>query len=78
MDTPYRWCKQVASHLGGTRSGMVMSWPNRIKDAGGMRNQFHHVIDIAPSILEAIGIPQPTMINGIGQRPYDGVSMVYS
>ena len=78
MDTPYRWCKQVASHLGGTRSGMVVSWPNKIKDAGGIRNQFHHVIDIAPTILEAIGIPQPTMINGSAQRPYDGVSMVYS
>ncbi len=78
MDTPYRWCKQVASHLGGTRSGMVVSWPNRIKDAGGIRNQFHHVIDIAPTILDGLGIPQPTMINGIAQRPYDGVSMVYT
>lgn len=78
MDTPYRWCKQVASHLGGTRSGMVVTWPNRIKDTGGIRNQFHHVIDIAPTILDAIGVPQPTMINGIGQRPYDGVSMVYT
>jgi arylsulfatase A-like enzyme len=78
MDTPYRWCKQVASHLGGTRTGMVVSWPNRIKDAGGIRNQFHHVIDIAPTILDAIGIPQPTMVNGIAQRPYDGVSMTYT
>ena len=78
MDTPYRWIKQVASHLGGTRTGMVVTWPKRIKDAGGMRNQFHHVIDIAPTILEAIGIPQPTMVNGIAQRPYDGVSMVYT
>jgi arylsulfatase len=78
MDTPYRWCKQVASHLGGTRTGMVMSWPRRIKDAGGIRHQFHHVIDIAPTVLEAIGIPQPTMVNGIAQRPFDGVSMVYS
>ena len=78
MDTPYRWIKQVASHLGGTRTGMVVSWPNRIKDAGGIRNQFHHVIDIAPTILDAIGIPQPTFVNGIQQRPYDGVSMVYT
>ena len=78
MDTPYRWVKQIASHLGGTRTGMVMTWPNRIKDAGGMRNQFHHVIDIAPTILDAIGIPQPTIINGIAQRPYDGVSMAYT
>lgn len=78
MDTPYRWVKQVASHLGGTRTGMVMTWPKRITDQGGIRNQFHHVIDIAPTILDAIGIPQPTMINGIAQRPYDGVSMVYT
>jgi arylsulfatase A-like enzyme len=78
MDTPYRWCKQVASHFGGTRTGMVVTWPQRIKDAGGIRNQFHHVIDIAPTILDAIGIPQPDMVNGIAQRPYDGVSMVYT
>jgi arylsulfatase len=78
MDTPYRWCKQVASHFGGTRTGMVVTWPQRIKDVGGIRNQFHHVIDIAPTILDAIGIPQPTMVNGIAQRPYDGVSMVYT
>ena len=78
MDTPYRWTKQVASHLGGTRTGMVVTWPKRITDRGGIRNQFHHVIDIAPTILEAIGIPQPTMVNGIAQRPYDGVSMVYT
>jgi len=78
MDTPYRWVKQIASHLGGTRTGMVVTWPNRIKDAGGIRHQFHHVIDVAPTVLDAIGIPQPTMINGIAQRPYDGVSMVYS
>ena len=78
MDTPYRWTKQVASHLGGTRSGMVMSWPKRITDKGAIRNQFHHVVDIAPTILEAIGIPQPTTVNGIAQRPYDGVSMAYT
>jgi arylsulfatase A-like enzyme len=78
MDTPYRWVKQVASHLGGTRTGMVISWPKRIKDAGGIRNQFHHVVDVAPTILEAIGVPQPTMVNGIAQRPYDGVSMTYT
>lgn len=78
MDTPYRWVKQVASHLGGTRTGMVMTWPKRIADKGGIRNQFHHVVDVAPTILEAIGIPQPTMVNGIAQRPYDGVSMAYT
>ncbi len=78
MDTPYRWCKQIASHFGGTRTGMVVTWPQRIKDAGGIRHQFHHVIDIMPTILDAIGIPQPTMVNGIAQRPYDGVSMAYT
>src|SRR5215472_1373168 len=78
MDTPYRWVKQVASHLGGTRTGMVVTWPTRIKDAGGIRHQFHHVIDIVPTIFDAIGIPQPTMVNGIAQRPWDGVSMAYS
>ena len=78
MDTPYKWVKQVASHLGGTRTGMVATWPKRIKDAGGVRHQFHHVIDVIPTILDAVGIPQPTMVNGIAQRRYDGVSMVYS
>jgi arylsulfatase A-like enzyme len=78
MDTPYRWCKQIASHLGGTRTGTVVTWPKRIKDAGGIRHQFHHIIDVVPTILDAIGIPQPTMVNGIAQRPYDGISMVYS
>jgi arylsulfatase A-like enzyme len=78
MDTPYRWVKQIASHLGGTRTGMVVTWPERIKDAGGMRHQFHHVIDVIPTILDAVDIPQPTMMNGIEQRPYDGVSMVYT
>jgi len=76
FDTPFKWTKQVASHFGGTRQGMVMSWPNRIKDAGGIRTQFHHMIDIVPTILEASGIPQPVMANGITQRPIEGVSMV--
>jgi len=76
--TPYRWTKQVASHLGGTRNGMAISWPKRITDKGAIRTQFHHVIDIAPTILDAIGIPQPNMVNGIAQRPMDGVSMAYS
>ena len=69
MDTPYRWVKQIASHLGGARTGVVMSWPNRIKDAGGVRNQFYHVIDVAPTILDALGIPQPTMVNGNSPAP---------
>jgi arylsulfatase A-like enzyme len=77
-DTPYQWTKQVASHFGGTRNGMAMSWPARIKDAGGIRNQFHHVIDIVPTILDAAGIPQPVSVNGVAQRPIEGVSMAYT
>lgn len=76
--TPYRWTKQVASHFGGTRNGMAISWPARITDRGGIRTQFHHVIDVVPTILDLIGIPQPTMVNGIAQRPMDGVSMAYT
>ncbi|NEK55346.1 sulfatase-like hydrolase/transferase, partial [Rhizobium leguminosarum] len=68
FDTPFKWTKQVASHFGGTRQGMAMSWPARIKDAGGVRNQFHHVIDIVPTILEAAGIPAPMMVNGVAQK----------
>jgi arylsulfatase A-like enzyme len=78
FDTPFKWTKQVASHFGGTRQGMVMAWPNRIKDAGGSRTQFHHMIDIVPTILEAAGIPAPAMVDGIGQKPIEGVSMVYT
>jgi len=78
MDAPFQWTKQVASHFGGTRNGLVISWPARIKDAGGIRTQFHHVIDIVPTILEAAGLPQPTSIDGITQKPIEGVSMVYS
>jgi arylsulfatase A-like enzyme len=78
MDTPFKWTKQVASHFGGTRNGMVVSWPGHIKDAGGIRNQFHHVIDIVPTILEATGIPAPVQLNGIGQKPIEGVSMAYT
>ncbi|MEO3475943.1 arylsulfatase [Roseomonas sp. CAU 1739] len=76
--TPYRWTKQVASHFGGTRNGMAVSWPARIADHGGIRTQFHHVIDIVPTILDLVGIPQPNMVNGIAQRPMDGVSMAYT
>jgi len=78
MDTPFQWTKQVASHFGGTRNGMVISWPERIKDKGGIRSQFHHVIDIMPTILEAAGLPAPTTINGVAQKPIEGVSMVYT
>lgn len=76
--TPYRWTKQVASHFGGTRNGMAISWPAKIKDRGGIRSQFHHVIDIAPTILDVAGIPQPNAMNGVAQRPMDGMSMAYT
>ncbi len=78
MDTPFKWTKQVASHFGGTSQGMAMSWPGHITDVGGIRRQFHHVIDIVPTILEAAGIPMPETLNGIKQRPMDGVSMAYT
>ena len=78
MDTPFKWVKQVASHFGGTAQGMVMSWPGHITDAGGIRRQFHHVIDIVPTILEATGIPAPDTINGIAQEPIEGVSIAYT
>lgn len=78
MDTPYQWTKQVASHWGGTRNGTIVHWPNGIKDKGGVRNQFTHVIDLAPTVLEAAGIPAPTMVNGVMQSPYEGTSMLYS
>ncbi|MCE9533842.1 MAG: arylsulfatase [Planctomycetes bacterium] len=78
FDTPFKWTKQVASHFGGTRQGMCMAWPKRIKDAGGIRQQFHHVIDIVPTIYEATGIPQPASVNGVPQRPIEGVSMAYT
>jgi arylsulfatase len=78
FDTPFKWVKGVASHFGGTRQGMVISWPARIKDVGGIRNQFHHVIDVVPTILEAAGIKAPDTVDGVPQRPIEGVSMVYT
>jgi arylsulfatase len=78
MNTPLQWMKQIASHFGGTRNGLVISWPARIKDKGGIRPQFHHVIDIAPTILDAAGVPAPTSINGVAQKPVEGTSMVYT
>jgi arylsulfatase len=78
MDTPFKWMKQVASHYGGTAQGVAMSWPGHINDPGGIRRQFHHLIDITPTILEATGIHAPDAIDGIKQRPMDGVSMAYT
>ena len=78
MCTPYQWTKQVASHWGGTRNGTVIHWPNGIKAKGQMRSQFCHVIDVAPTILDAAGLPEPTHVNGISQEPMAGVSFRYS
>jgi arylsulfatase A-like enzyme len=78
FDTPFSWTKQVASHFGGTRQGMAISWPQVIKDKGGIRHQFHHVIDIVPTILEAAKIKQPKVVDGIKQSPIEGVSMAYT
>jgi arylsulfatase len=77
-NTPFQWTKQVASHFGGTRNPMVIHWPDRIKAKGEVRSQFHHVIDVAPTVLEAAGLPEPKIVNGTKQRPMDGVSMVYT
>jgi len=77
-NTPFQWTKQVASHFGGTRNGLVMSWPNGIKARGEIRSQFHHVIDIVPTILQAAKLPQPTMVYGVTQHPIEGPSMVYT
>jgi arylsulfatase A-like enzyme len=78
MNTPYQWTKQVASHWGGTRNGSIVHWPKGIKAKGEQRSQFHHVIDIAPTILEAAGLPAPLAVNGVQQKPIEGVSMLYS
>jgi arylsulfatase A-like enzyme len=78
MDSPYQWTKQVASHWGGTRNGTIVHWPKGIEAKGGTRGQFSHVIDFAPTVLEAAGIPAPTIVNGVLQSPYEGTSMLYS
>jgi arylsulfatase A-like enzyme len=78
MDTPFQWTKQVASHWGGTRNGTIVHWPGGIEERGGLRSQFTHVIDVAPTILEAAGLPEPTMVNGVQQSPMEGTSMLYS
>jgi arylsulfatase len=78
MDTPYQWTKQVASHWGGTRNGTIVHWPKAIKGKGELRTQFHHIIDLAPTLLEAAGLPQPLFVDGVQQKPIEGVSMLYS
>lgn len=78
FDTPFTWTKQVASNYGGTRQGMVVHWPGGIKAPGGLRGQWHHFIDVAPTVLEAVGLPEPRIVNGVGQKPIEGVSMAYS
>ena len=78
MNTPYQWTKQVASHWGGTRNGTIIHWPKGIEEKSGMRHQFCHVIDIAPTILEVAGLPEPTFVNGVQQKPIEGVSLAYS
>jgi arylsulfatase A-like enzyme len=78
MDTPYQWTKQVASHWGGTRNGTIVRWPNGFSARGEIRSQFHHVIDVAPTVLEAAGIPEPLSVHGVQQMRLQGVSMAYS
>jgi arylsulfatase len=78
MNTPYQWTKQVASHWGGTRNGTIVHWPKGIKGKGELRTQFHHVIDVASTLLEAAGLPEPQTVNGVAQTPLEGVSMLYS
>lgn len=77
-NTPFQWTKQIASHFGGTRNPVVISWPKRITDKGGLRSQFHHIIDVVPTILEAAGVPQPRLVNGVTQKPIEGTSMTYT
>jgi len=76
--TPFRWTKQIASHFGGTRQGMCVSWPGHIKDEGAIRKQFHHVIDVAPTLLEVCGLPAPEYVDGIKQAPIEGTSFAYT
>ena len=78
FDTPFKWTKQIASHFGGTRQGLAISWPGHITDVGGIRTQFHHLIDVVPTILQAANIPAPAMVDGVAQGPIDGVSMAYT
>jgi arylsulfatase len=78
MDTPFQWTKQIASHWGGTRNGTIVHWPAGIAEKGGLRSQFAHVIDVAPTVLEAAGLPEPSFVNGVQQSPIEGTSMLYT
>ncbi|WP_232667445.1 arylsulfatase [Pseudonocardia sp. TRM90224] len=78
LNTPYQWTKQVASHFGGTRDGLIVHWPQQVADRGGLRHQFHHVIDVLPTVLDCVGVPQPTSVNGVVQQPVEGTSMRYT
>ena len=78
MNSPLQWTKQIASHWGGTRNGTILHWPHGIPDGGGLRSQFTHVIDVAPTVLEAAGLPEPAMVNGVQQSPMEGTSMLYT
>lgn len=77
-NTPFQWGKRIGSHLGGTRDPMIISWPGHIQQPGGIRTQFTHVIDVLPTVLEAVGLPEPKTVNGIEQQPVDGISLLYS
>ena len=78
MNSPLQWTKQIASHWGGTRNGTIVHWPGGIAEKGGLRSQFTHVIDVAPTVLEAAGLPEPAMVNGVQQSPMEGTSMLYT
>jgi len=78
MDTPFQWTKQVASHFGGTRNPMIISWPGHIKDKGGLRSQFMHVIDIVPTLYDLTGVTPPQVLNGVTQKPIEGISFAYT
>ena len=78
LNTPYQWAKQVASHYGGTRNGLVAHWPGRIAEPGRLRHQWHHCVDITPTILEAAGLPMPHTVDGVAQKPLEGVGMAYT
>jgi arylsulfatase A-like enzyme len=75
---PFQWTKQIASHYGGTRNGLIVHWPKGIRAKGEIRSQWHHVIDILPTILDIVGLPEPVMVNGVPQRPIEGISMAYT